>query len=296
MSDQFYLPEYLDALQEILVASGHDVERSGMGMVVTKGDSFPRHEISTVMHMGSKHSTASILLRTFPAEHELGAIMNDARRFNRLAVLGSVVATPYGPFIGTRFTVHHDLAPDWYVVELIDTAIQFNTRPAHLIAMAPRAEFDVDSGAVRWTEKDFQWAAKSLGRHAKVEVDGRSLTLEIPLGEDSTAIFLLAARHHPQIGPGLFSLLSVPFSIDEAREVEVEAQLNFLEFEPSPTGPPCLGAWCVTSGEPTHYASFVPACVEADYLPYYLSMWAMERAHSASRRFVEAVKAATVTD
>jgi hypothetical protein len=144
-----------------------------------------------------------------------------------------------------------------------------------------------------WTAKDLKVVGNHLSSLSFCSYDGLRLTAEFGLEPGAissvaghkTALFQLAADEpNPEVGGGLFCLLSLPQRIEQKQKlIAVVAELNHLEMT-SVDQPPHFGAWCVgKAGNNLAYVSFlINAMHEIPSIAINFAVWAMHRAEWAN--------------
>ena len=216
---------------------------------------------------------------------------------NSMASLGAVTEDGGRYFVGARLTVHEgDEA--WAVtfgLVLLSAAAATDSMLGALrrtLGQEPPASADTSS----WTPADFEHVHSHLSRVCVCTTGGAGLTAEFPIrtggvsaapGRTQTALWRMRADEpHPDIGPGLFCLLSMPHAFpDSDRLDQVLAELNRLDMQPA-DHPPHFGAWCRGPHDTNPaYVSFLPDVLHSSAgIALNISLWGMHRAQMAGDR------------
>lgn len=210
--------------------------------------------------------------------------------FNRFASLGALTKSSDGYHVESRLTIFEDEnAWTLHFPLLMFAAIA----AAEAILGGVRRSFtgqgpkrDMKS---RWQPIDFHAVKNRIQNFSVCNADDLGLSAEFGLEAGAissvaghkTALFqMVADQPHPEVGGGLFCMLSLPQRIDDKpRLLALVAELNRLEMQPGDQ-PPHFGAWCIGSaGNNAAYVSFfLNAMHSIDGLALNAAVWAMHRA------------------
>jgi len=288
----------LGNLEEALKPTTLKASRDGDALVVTHRHLITRVEVTAPETAETVDGTISAIVTiktelpaefsTFLSKPGLVSVINS------MATLGAVTQEKGRHFVGSRLTVYE--GEDAWNVQLglmlfsvivsADTIIGATRRT--LTEKAPRTP---EPSA--WTEQDFEYARSCLSRVCVCTVGGLGLTAEFGLrageisaaaGDHYTALWqMLADQPHPELGGGLFCLLTMPYEIaDKDKLDKVLGNLNSLEMQGNDL-PPHFGAWCRGRRDTNPaYVSFLPNALHAaSGIAIYMSISAMNRAATA---------------
>jgi hypothetical protein len=168
---------------------------------------------------------------------------------------------------------------------------------AYTIIGATRKMFTQETarpaGASAWKEADFEFAKSYLSRLCVCTTGGLGLTAEFGIrtgqvsavaGHHYTALWQMKAdQPHPEMGAGLFCLLTMPHEVDDTGRLDrILGELNRFEMQGNDL-PPHFGAWCRGQRETNPaYFSFLPNSMhEVNGIAVNMSIRAMSRAQIA---------------
>ena len=219
---------------------------------------------------------------------------NGAGELNQLATLGALTKSADGYHVESRLTIFEgENASNIHLPLLMFTAIASAESILGGLRRALSTSAPSRNNKSKWTAKDLQAVEQMIENFSVCNANGLGLTAEFGLepGADSammghkTALLQLSAdQPHPEVGGGLFCLLSMPQRIDNKGRLQaLAAELNRLEMLPADQ-PPHFGAWCVgDSGTNVAYVSFLlNAMHEIPGIATNVAIWAMHRAEWAN--------------
>ena len=149
-----------------------------------------------------------------------------------------------------------------------------------------------------WKEHNFDVVEQHLSKICVCNAGGLGFTAEFPLTENATstgisgkmetALFTLKAdENHLELGGGLFSLLTMPHSFEDQKELfHLVAKFNQIEME-SVDLAPHYGAWTTGNETTLAYVSFLPNIIYdingTKNIAVNIGYWALVRAHAANK-------------
>ncbi len=139
----------------------------------------------------------------------------------------------------------------------------------------------------RWTDTgEFEHIAEMHGRSdaafGMASEDG--LTLEIPFGDETALLQIMADQRHPVLGSGLLRLLRLPIAMDDDEAAERANALNAQEAV-SWTQVPLLGAWAANDGNLSH-SGFIPNALYRHGIAENVVLWDMARVRWARQKLL----------
>jgi hypothetical protein len=142
------------------------------------------------------------------------------------------------------------------------------------------------SGASAWTPEDFEQARAALPKHRRAMLDKPSphvlaATVPLPGKRNPARVEVRADMQHPEHGPGLMALLTLPVRFPtESALGEALDGLNRVEAGPIAAAPH-YGAWCAGPDGTVAYTCFLPNGVKLP-VAHLLLAWLSTRAPLAA--------------
>jgi hypothetical protein len=211
---------------------------------------------------------------------------------NRMATLGALTSDAPACFVGSRLTVYSGDDQWGLHAALLLCAAEISANSLFGAISRTVTGEKGNTSPSAWGAEDFAAARQHLSAWYPCEAGEDGVAAEFPLtegraGDDADApmaLWQLEATSHPDVGGGLFGVLTMPHVIPDDGVLDaVAAELNRLEMRPL-DGPPHFGAW--TRGAIEHtvaYCMFLPNILHTvSNVTSSASTWASARAQWAN--------------
>jgi hypothetical protein len=217
-----------------------------------------------------------------------------AAKLNHVGVLGAVTSVDGQLAVVARLTVYEGEAHAWSSLHapLLTCAVAYGCEPLLWAVIRSWKGEPGETGVSPWIPRDFLDAQAMLSRSCVCSVSDFGLTAEFGLEAGAvsamqghrTALWELDIDEiHPDVGAGMFCLLTMPHHVANAdRRIRLCAELNERDFAAVDL-PPHFGAWRPGDRpDSIAYSCFLPNMLHAVRgIACNVSTWAMLRARWA---------------
>jgi hypothetical protein len=272
------------------------VERVGDAIVITHEHFVTTLDVVPPEDVGSAARPLHAVIRVrsvLPAD--MAAVFKEDTPLalaNRMATLGALTSDAPACFVGSRLTIYEGDDQWGLHAGLVLCAAEISANSLFGAVSRTVTGEQGNTSPSAWAAADFEAVRQLLSSWCPCEAGDDGLTAEFPLtdgrlgdgAEPPMALWQLEATSHPDLGGGLFGVLTMPHAIqDEGVLDALAAELNRLEMRPV-DGPPHFGAWTRGSIEHTvAYCMFFPNLLHTvNGVAASASTWASARARSAN--------------